>query len=364
MESMPKEVNNAGKQYNAAIVAIVLCAVSTILVFLRFVEKIRLRAVSAEDYVLIPGFLIYIATAAILIRANIDGALGTPIQQVTYHQADIVGQSALLIYWLYAPMSGFIRVSILLFYRRLFSPTMPILGIVIWILLVAQVLFTIAGLILPAVGPKPLYRMWHLRDMATDDNPQLSSQYSYDIGMSTFSINLALDVILLILPLFPIAALRLPIRKKLGMAVLFILGAGACFAAAWKLAAYITELSDQTDPSRLAASTTGSGKGGVYIPAESTVSGETLSYFYATQLEPALAIIGTSLPAIRQLICSFRKPSPQSSQEMEESSSRRYHRRWLQLHHTPTSERALTTDMEQQGEMYLPVVEDDREHGL
>ncbi|KAG2416091.1 hypothetical protein HFD88_007283 [Aspergillus terreus] len=358
MESMPKEVNNAGKDYDSTIVAIVLCAVSTLLVFLRFVEKIRLRAVFAEDYVLIPGFLMYIASAAILIRANIDGALGTPIPQVTYHQAEIVGQTGLLIYWLYAPMSGFIRVSILLFYRRLFSPTMPILGIVIWIVLVFQVLFSIAGLILPAVGSKPLYHMWHLRDTATNDNPQQTSQFSYNIGVSTFSINLALDVILLILPLFPIATLRLPIRKKLGMAVLFILGAGACFAAAWKLAAYIIELRDQTDPSRW------TGKGGVYIPAGSTVSGETLSYFYAAQLEPALAIIGTSLPAIRQLICSCRKPSPQSFQQMEERSSRRYHRRWLHLDRIPTSERALTTDMERQGEIYLPVMEDDREHRL
>lgn len=57
---MPKEVNNAGKDYDVTIVAIVLCAVSTVLVFLRFVEKIRLRAVFAEDYVLIPGFVSFV----------------------------------------------------------------------------------------------------------------------------------------------------------------------------------------------------------------------------------------------------------------------------------------------------------------
>lgn len=293
-------------------------------------------------------------------------------------------------------MSGFIRVSILLFYRRLFSPTMPILGIVIWIVLVFQVLFSIAGLILPAVGSRPLYHMWHLRDTATNDNPQQTSQFSYNIGVATFSINLALDVILLILPLFPIATLRLPIRKKLGMAVLFILGAGyAAFpvrdilmlsSAPLGHALQLHGSSEHTSSNcvtkrippdvwsfplsntdyicadTVGVSTTGTGKGGVYIPAGSTVSGETLSYFYAAQLEPALAITGTSLPAIRQLICSCRKPSPQSSQQMEERSSRRYHRRWLHLDRIPTSERALTTDMERQGEIYLPVVEDDREH--
>lgn len=129
-------------------------------------------------------------------------------------------------YWLYAPMSGFIRISILLFYRRLFSPTMPKLGIVIWVLIVAQTLFTIAGLILPAVGPRPLYRMWYLRDATADDARGQYSNFSLNVGVTTFSINLAFDVILLILPMFPIATLRLPIRKKLGMAMLFILGAG------------------------------------------------------------------------------------------------------------------------------------------
>ncbi|KAL5356591.1 hypothetical protein BJX96DRAFT_171754 [Aspergillus floccosus] len=72
---MPEKVNNAGKNYTAATVIIVLCAISGILMFLRFAEKMRMRAFFAEDYVLIPGFLIYVAMAAILIRANIDGAL-------------------------------------------------------------------------------------------------------------------------------------------------------------------------------------------------------------------------------------------------------------------------------------------------
>lgn len=57
MESMPQQVNNAGKSYNAATVAIVLCVVSGMLVFLRFAEKIRMHAFVAEDYVLIPGFV-------------------------------------------------------------------------------------------------------------------------------------------------------------------------------------------------------------------------------------------------------------------------------------------------------------------
>ncbi|KAL4888780.1 hypothetical protein BDV59DRAFT_134116 [Aspergillus ambiguus] len=333
-------INNAGKSYTAAIVAIVCCAFSGLLVLLRFAEKIRIRSILAEDYTILPGFLLYIFSTILIIRANTEGAIGTPIDQPTLPQVRIVLQAAVLVYWVYIPMTTFMRISILLFYRRLFSTPMPVLGVVIWVILGVQVILFIVATILPATGPEPLYLMLHLR-VATRD--PADGRYFYVVGTATLAISLTFDITLLVLPLFPVVSLRLPLRKRVGMVILFMLGAAACFAAAWRLQTFLSDLKDQIDTSKWLNT-----PDGYYVPIQHRKAGATLNYWYATLLEPAVALSGTSLPAIRHMICSIRKntsPAPSERRELSDrsagSSRQHHHGGWLSLHHIRTSERAL-----------------------
>lgn len=102
--------------------------------------------------------------------------------------------------WLYPAMSFWIRVSILLFYRRLFSTPGSRFKTVIYVLLALQVIYLIVYSILPAFVGHPLYKLWNPleRGQHMDDY-----YYSYT-QKALYATSMAFDAILLVLPTWPL----------------------------------------------------------------------------------------------------------------------------------------------------------------
>ena len=103
----------------------------------------------------------------------------------------------------------------------MFAATIPRLKIITWGLLTAQVLYVIAYSILPAFICRPLYMAWNplLRPL------YFNNWYYYDLQVALYSTSMAFDFILLFLPLWPVMKLQMPLKKRIGVAVMFMLGA-------------------------------------------------------------------------------------------------------------------------------------------
>ncbi|KAF9894013.1 hypothetical protein FE257_008985 [Aspergillus nanangensis] len=233
-------------------------------------------------------------------------------------------------------MSTSIRISILLFYRRLFSNVMSKMEITIWILIGLQVVYLFGFTITPGGMAEPLYLLWE--PIQVLDNESFYYYYAY-LQLSNFTVSLAFDLTLLVLPFFPIISLRLPVKKRIGMVVMFTLGAGACFAAACKLGIFVLGYTIQTD----ADASWMKYEASLYIPNQFKSVGK--AYWYIAQVEPTLALGGTSLPAIRHWIVSLHKPSDQWSERRRVSFRRQYHTTWFcHMHRVRRSEIALYSD--------------------
>lgn len=117
--------------------------------------------------------------------------------------------------WLYPAMSFWIRVSILLFYRRLFSTPGSRFKTVIHVLLVMQVVYLIVFSILPAFVGHPLHKLWD----PLERNQHMNNYYYAYTHFALYATSMVFDAILLFLPtwplwkcwLFPVVDLRLSV---------------------------------------------------------------------------------------------------------------------------------------------------------
>ena len=116
-------------------------------------------------------------------------------------------------------MTTAIRVTILLFYKRLFSPNAGF-NWAVNILLVLQFAYLVVFTITPGFVCTPLYASWTLELYGTHCN----MSYYGATTMALYGASLGLDFILTFIPLWPISQLRLPTKKKLGIAALFMMG--------------------------------------------------------------------------------------------------------------------------------------------
>ena len=123
--------------------------------------------------------------------------------------------------WLYPAYTMSIRTSILLFYRRMFSTPQSRFKYIVWFLLAWQVVYLVVFSILPAFICRPLYKAWD----PLERQKYFNDWYYYYTQVALFSVSMAFDIFLLVLPLFPVFKLQLPVRKRAGVALLFMLGA-------------------------------------------------------------------------------------------------------------------------------------------
>lgn len=118
-------------------------------------------------------------------------------------------------------MTASIRTSILLFYHRTFGTTQDRMKLAVGVMLLLQAVYLVVYSILPAFICRPLYMAWHPLQRQRFFN----DWYYYYTQVALYSTSMAFDAILLVMPLFPIFRLQLPMRKRVGVAVMFMLGA-------------------------------------------------------------------------------------------------------------------------------------------
>ncbi|KUJ09021.1 uncharacterized protein LY89DRAFT_741320 [Mollisia scopiformis] len=290
---IPLEIDNNHKDYSIAIAIIVLGIVASLVVFVRLAYRYSTKRLGIDDYAMIPAVMFYIAWTAMAAYFNLHSGIGKPIEEITYGEFIIFFKGIFVAAWMYPLMSASIRVSILLFYRRIFAKGYLFYSSTIWILLALQGAYVIAFEIIPGFSCHPIADAWDPVNRITN-----CSDLYINATEALYSTSLAFDVILLIFPIYAISRLQMPLKKRLGVFVIFILGAAAGIVAAYKLRIFVYETThwEPTDPSWW------NFEAAAYNLPQYNDYGKT--FWIPSQVEPTVAMIGTSLPALLQLYAS------------------------------------------------------------
>ncbi|KUI73803.1 hypothetical protein VM1G_09639 [Cytospora mali] len=285
----PTTVDNTHKVYSIAIAVGVLCGVTTVVGLARLFFRWKSRALGLDDYAFIPALLFYWGWSIMSMYVNLHAGVGKPLWEITLGEYSVWFKGVIGSMWLYPAMTFFIRVSILLFYRRIFATPGSTFGIVVYALLALQAVYLTVYSILPGFVGHPLYKLWN----PLEREQHMNDYYYYYTQVALYSTSLAFDTFLLVLPIWPLWKLQMPARRRMGIAVVFMMGAAASVVAAYKLAIYVIQFYRFTDidprwlnyeMSRL-------------IPPQFDSYGVT--FWIPSQVEPTVALIGASLPALR-----------------------------------------------------------------
>ncbi|OAA33595.1 hypothetical protein AAL_01060 [Moelleriella libera RCEF 2490] len=296
----PVDINDTHKVYGVAVAVIVMCSVTTCIGVIRLVFRWRHKLLGLDDYAFVPALLFYWGWSIMSIYVNLCAGVGKPLWEITLGEFSIWFKGIIGSMWLYPAMTFWVRVSILLFYRRIFAIPGLAFDLVVKGLLVLQAVYLVVFCVLPAFVGHPLHKLWS----PLERGQHMNDYYYYTTQVALYSTSLALDAILLALPLWPLATLRMPLHRRLGTAVIFIMGAAASIVAAYKLAVFVVEFSRFTDidPQWLGYEMSR------LVPPQFDHYGKT--FWIPSQVEPTVALVGASLPALR---AAFKAAKPQLS---------------------------------------------------
>ena len=122
-------------------------------------------------------------------------------------------------------MTAAIRISILLFYYRIFvtpgSRPHSHLNWVLKVLVILQIIYLVVYSILPGFICRPLYMAWH----PLERQLYFNDWYYYHIQVALYSTSMTFDMILLFLPVHPVWQLQMPLKSRASVSLIFMLGA-------------------------------------------------------------------------------------------------------------------------------------------
>ncbi|KAI2623543.1 hypothetical protein GGS26DRAFT_600403 [Hypomontagnella submonticulosa] len=296
----PTEINDTHKKYDVAIVCIVLTAITTIIVAARLGARLYTKTFGLDDYATIPSILLYIGWTVLAAYVNLSAGVGKPLQEITIPEFRIWYQGIAASSWLYPPMSTAIRVSIILFYMRVFTQghksTMTYLLRGIFAL---QIVYLVVFMILPAFICSPYYYSWN----PIERRQHCNDYYYMYTHITLFAVSLLLDLVLLAFPIYPVSRLHMSVKSRWGVGAIFGLGAAASIAAAYKFAIFVDEMNRfvPTDPKWLDHLMSR------YIPGQFDRYGYT--FWIPCHLEPTVALMGASLPALNHFFRQVWRPT-------------------------------------------------------
>ncbi|KAL4936957.1 hypothetical protein BDV06DRAFT_227404 [Aspergillus oleicola] len=209
---------------NGAVIAM-LC-LAAVAVILRFVARIILRnALLADDLAIIGALVCISATTGISVAGGTTGS-GKHIWAVSLDELMLVYKLLYTYTFIYASSCTMTRLSILFFYRRVFSPLEPALKIA----LAAGCLFTLSYPLIVwitmANACKPVSFFW----------TQFSGTSGKCININQFFLaagilNMLNDFLILIMPFPRIIKLQMTTRKKIAICGIMAVGVFVCVAS-------------------------------------------------------------------------------------------------------------------------------------
>ncbi|KAF1812341.1 hypothetical protein P152DRAFT_33130 [Eremomyces bilateralis CBS 781.70] len=222
-----------------------LAGITTVVVLLRLWVRMRVqrRMFGMDDWLIIPGQILSLATIIVIILLSRVGGSGQHIYDVSYDRAATSLVLQFIGISLYFAAICIIRLSITAFLYRLISPVFKTKRILLHCTVVFIFLeFAITGF-LHIFAYKPISAGW-------DIDVRLAGFTSINVPLGIFIgsiVYLITDVWLLIIPIHTVWTLRLSIWRRIGITWVFAFGSVACVGAILKTI-YVYPLFDSYDP--------------------------------------------------------------------------------------------------------------------
>lgn len=268
---------------NIIIVTLVFSVVAILAVGLRFIARIKQGlSLSIDDYLVLPALFFTLGLAATTIVGVYAGHVGTHVTIgpegpeygawfITFEKVTWWGQLITVI------ACTFIKASLLLFYRRLFrgETFRLITAILLGIICCWAISFSLA-IVLQCI---PVSQAW-LPSTARTGHCYSPNGLSVKDAMATS--NMLLDVAILIVPQPIVWKLNMPIKRRIAVSLIFLLG---FFVVAISAARIYFFYSIAGNPE-----------------LEYDVTYNSAAAFYWTNIDVSIAIVCTCLPTIHSLV--------------------------------------------------------------
>ncbi|KAG0124780.1 hypothetical protein HOY82DRAFT_633624, partial [Tuber indicum] len=224
--------------------------------------------------------------------ADLNAGIGRPLWAISDEEFELWFKCTLASSFLYPVMMSTVRISVLLFYRRLIGPTYKMFQYCIKGLILLTIPYVVTYELLLGLMCKPPSSFWK----PFKRNADCGDVYYYKLHITLYSVSLAFDVLILVLPMKVIWELKMKLRQRIIVCVLIGFGASACLGIAYRLALWILEMRryPYIDP-RWSSNPLSQ-----VIPPQFDRYGWT--YWVPSLLESHMAIIGASLPALKPLL--------------------------------------------------------------
>ncbi|KAI0538856.1 hypothetical protein GGR58DRAFT_279818 [Xylaria digitata] len=270
----PEGINLLAKQETAIIVvALVSTAFATIALGLRiWARNFQRFGMMADDYLMIVALIFTYGTLVITILGAKAGA-GRHLWAL--HPQDVADIFRLLYSYtfIYAGSVSFTKLSILLFYRRLFER-----GSTWFHIRLGFAAFFTAGYLLSiwavaAALCQPTEFFW-TQFLGVTDGKCLNINASF---LSLTVLNLVADLLVLVVPIPEILALQMGTKKKIGVCAVMLLGGLVCVVSAVRIWAFYR------------------------FTVETDITWVQADVFLLSSVEPAFGIVSACLPSLRPL---------------------------------------------------------------
>jgi len=254
-------------------VSIALSALAAVALVLRFVARLRRTSkIELDDWFALAGL---IGIGAMLIEeilwATIGGS-GKHIDNLSPDQIETFLKIFLSNEFTYSITSPVIKISVVLFYRRIFTTHSFRLAANAVILMIT--LWGVATFLAAALQCRPLKAYWDITI-----HGQCFDALKYVLGVQ--GVNIFLDLVILCLPMKMVWGLRRPWQERLALAGVFLLGGFVVFASIYRI---ITLL---------------------WIE-DSDITYTTYHGAIWTFVEPCIGLVCSCLPTIRGLFPAYR----------------------------------------------------------
>ncbi|KAI1370552.1 hypothetical protein F4677DRAFT_350367 [Hypoxylon crocopeplum] len=269
----PPGLDLAENQQTADNVAAILCAaIATVALCLRlWARNFQRFDMMADDWLMLIALIFVYGTCAITIIGGAHGA-GKHIWAVSIGDLSTVFQLLYAYTYVYAGSVSFTKLSILLFYRRLFQRGTKWFHIRLGIAFFLCVGYPLTIWLVMAFVCKPVSHFWTQFSGTTGQCVDINTAF-----MVLTVVNMVNDIIVLMVPIPEILQLQMSTNKKVAVCGVMLLGGFVCVASIvriWAFAEFIKAVD---------------------------LTWAMAHVFLWSSIEPAVGILSACLPSLRPL---------------------------------------------------------------
>ncbi|TGZ81843.1 hypothetical protein EX30DRAFT_395233 [Ascodesmis nigricans] len=207
------------------ITSIVLTAVALLVVLTRLWTRAKVVGGLGRDDVVMGVAVCFIIGSTVMQCYGVkESGIGRHYYDSSLSQLILLLKIAYAMPIIYSAGISLIKISILLFYKRLFPSNARMQKVCDWFI-IFQIVFTIGACIGFALICKPIEGWWRL-DIRAEACPTFVATMRIYVGLRIVTV--ICDIAVVCLPMKMLWGLKIPRQKKAGLAVLFSLGFLAC----------------------------------------------------------------------------------------------------------------------------------------